>query len=741
MRFESIKNDFSGMARFESHKMLSVSIVVICSLIAAFLAEPILSMLLGERFGGGGFANIFSNFSLFNAYRVAFAFVGVLFVLIHFIVDIKVFYNAVFKYRYVIAVTAFFLLVIGQIHFSSIAMFDRHIQPGYGSEFVNPIFGWPRAVRSDEWMVQTPIQLAAQFGHDAFGRYNEIVRGTQTENMLFGMYLGIATFAFPFHIFFLFGAEYGVSAHWVGTLIMTFMVSFELMYIISDKNKLLAVVGACLITFSPFYQWWSFPGFLGPGIGAVVCVYYFIKSETRLRKLLFAIGSATFFSQFVVTLYPAWQVPAGYLFVGFLIWIVIENWEDVKKFGKYELLFIGFALALISLAVGTFIINSGGYITAISNTAFPGARQTYGGGAELGFILNRWANGGVFAPMTAFEGSFVGSNVSEFGGMFSLFPIPILYLSYKMIRTKNVDLLSLIIIIFTIVMGLYIMIGWPLWLANITLMSFSLQTRAMDVTLLAQVFLLVRALSYRHAQRDEQSILKTNQTKVKYILFTLVAGGFLAYVTLHFSVVAFEYSIHQIFYVPALIGITVTIYSIIDYSRTKLIFRTACLFMIILSTVTWMTIHPIMRGLDALYSKPLSYQISELATDTDEKWISLHSVQGSAFLIANGASTISSSNFYPNMELWSLLDPDGVYEEVYNRYAHVSVTLTTEATSFELLVQDHFALHLSYRDLAKIGVTFIHALDPLDDFETVSFTLLYDEGDSRIYRVHNIQNY
>jgi len=735
MKLSSVRNDFSGMARFENHKWLSAIVVVICSLIAAFLAEPMLSIIFG---GGDGITAFFSNYSLLNAYRMAFVFVGALFVLIHFIVDITIFYNAVFKYRYVIAVTTFFLLVIGQIHFSSITMFDQYIQPGYGSEFVYPIFGWPNSIRSDEWMFKTPVQLAAQFGHDAFGRYNEIVRGTQTVNMLFGMNLGIATFAFPFHIFFLFGAEYGVSAHWVGMLIMTFMVSFELTYIISGKNKLLAVVGACLIAFSPFYQWWSLPRFFGPGIGAVVCVYYFIKSETRLRKLLFAVGIATFFSQFVAMLYPPWLVTSGYLFLGLIIWMVVENWEDVKKFGKYELLFIGLALALITLTIGTFIIGLGEYITAILNTVYPGARQTFGGGIEPGFILNRWVNAGAFAPLSAFSGAFVDTNVSDFGGMFALFPIPILYLSYKMIRTRTIDLLSLIIIIFTIVMGLYIMVGWPTWLANITLMSFSSQMRVMDIVLLAQVLLLIRALSYHQIQRDAQRHPKTNWLNPKSVVCTLIAVGLLVYIQIHYNGAIFPYILHPVFYAPTLIVIAITIYSIFNYSRTKLIFRTACILMIILSTIAWMRIHPIMRGLDALYSKPLSYQISELATDTDEKWISLHSLQASAFLIANGASTISSSNFYPNMELWRELDPNDIYEGVYNRYAHVSVKLTTEATSFELLFYDHFLLHLSYRDLARIGVTFIHTQDPLDDFETVGFRLLYDEGGSRIYRVHNI---
>ena len=38
-----------------------------------------------------------------------------------------------------------------------------------------------------------------------------------------------------------------------------------------------------------------------------------------------------------------------------------------------------------------------------------------------------------------------------------------------------------------------------------------------------------------------------------------------------------------------------------------------------------------------------------------------------------GAKTVNSVNVYPDLDKWHVIDPNGQYEEVYNRYAHILV--------------------------------------------------------------------
>ena len=75
--------------------------------------------------------------------------------------------------------------------------------------------------------------------------------------------------------------------------------------------------------------------------------------------------------------------------------------------------------------------------------------------------------------------------------------------------------------------------------------------------------------------------------------------------------------------------------------------------------------------------------------------------------IMAGAPTINSTNVYPNLERWRLLDKDGRHEKAYNRYAHITVDLTDEETRFELLNPDQFQLMLNYENLRTLDVKYV----------------------------------
>jgi len=733
MRFDSIRNDLTKLWRIKKHKALSIVIIVLISIVAGLAAETLLSIFLGGRRAGADFTYIIENFSLLSVYRAFFVFFGLSFILMHFIVNIKVLYELLFKYRYVVAVVLFLLLVIGRFHFSSVSMFDFHIQPGYGSELSMPIFGTPNAIRSDEWAVTSPVILSAQHGPEPFGRYNFIARGVATENMPHGMTFNLATLAFPLSIFYLFGVEYGFSARWVGVLILTFMVTLEFIYIVSGKKRLFAVAGACLVTFSPFVQWWSYVQFIPAGLGALVCFYYFLQENSKVKRILYSLGITIFFSMFIVNLYPAWQVPAGYLYLGMVIWIIVDNLDRVKQLRKLDWGILALTVVLIAGVVGTYLHESREYIYGISNTVFPGTRHFSGGGIAISDFANRMINSGVYAPV-ATERAFAFTNHSEFGGMYTLFPIPLLFAVFMMIKRKAADLLSIILIAYTIFIGTYVYFGLPAWLAHVTLLSFTISMRALDVLLFAQVFLFARALSWI----AEENELCKKANLISAVCAVVISIG-LTGIAVWFSRTTFTYPIGAVYFVITFIGIALLLYSIFTFIHSKKAYFVACIYLILISGFTWMNIHPIVIGLDVFYSKPLFSAVSELAVDKNEKWISLdHVFYGPSFLIVSGAPTINSTQFYPNLELWHALDPERRYEEVYNRYAHVSVELTAENTSFVLWHPDHMLLRLSYHDLATTGVRFIHTTDaeqPLRSNDIVTFELLYHEGGSRIYSV------
>jgi len=105
-------------------------------------------------------------------------------------------------------------------------------------------------------------------------------------------------------------------------------------------------------------------------------------------------------------------------------------------------------------------------------------------------------------------------------------------------------------------------------------------------------------------------------------------------------------------------------------------------------------------------------------------------------LVANGASVINSVNTYPNLELWSALDSDGSYSDVYNRYAYIDCAIGDE-TNFELIFPDHFAVTLTAEDVRATGATYWLSAKDLTVWNTddVSFEPVETSGPYTVYKI------
>ena len=81
------------------------------------------------------------------------------------------------------------------------------------------------------------------------------------------------------------------------------------------------------------------------------------------------------------------------------------------------------------------------------------------------------------------------------------------------------------------------------------------------------------------------------------------------------------------------------------------------------------------------------------------------------------------------------MDPEKVYERYWNRYSHFLVYLTEDETSVELLYEDTIILYLNYKDLERIGVSYIVTSVPQSGAAGVELEKIYYENRSYIYRV------
>ena len=74
----------------------------------------------------------------------------------------------------------------------------------------------------------------------------------------------------------------------------------------------------------------------------------------------------------------------------------------------------------------------------------------------------------------------------------------------------------------------------------------------------------------------------------------------------------------------------------------------------------------------------------------------------------NGGKTVNGTNFYPDKKKWEIIDPKGIYNEKYNRYAHInckiinekSKTLNTSAILSIILFNEVFICSVSNTNLS-----------------------------------------
>ncbi len=708
------------------------------SLIKVFLPAALLSVICGALYtgalGGRGFSGriFYSPDSLIRMllFFILFAFVGICAVF-----DRKKIFDFIFKNRWYFALGAFVLLVALNINFSSVAMYTRYVQPDCISDSTMPIFGYARDIRSDEWLVNVPFAFTSDF--EGFGEFNHLVRAAENYSIsVNGLKLGWSALSSPMSWgYYIFGAERGLSFFWSFILIMSFMSAYELSLIISKGSRRLALFGGAFIGLSQFSMWWSVCQQVAAAQMLIVCAYCFF-GEVRLgRKILYAAGAAFSAAVFITKLYPAWQVPLGYLLIGLIVWLVLARRREIARLSRCDLLIIITAFAFMVSVVLAYLLDSTEANKAVLETVYPGKRFDTGGGGALkaGTFLHT-----LMSPFRAV--AVEGTNTSESAMYFCLFPLPIIFSAYSFVRQlirkrqdkdAKIDIFNLAVLLPALFLTAYISTGFPEWLAKYSLLSYSTGDRAADFVGLACLYLLIRSL----ANAEERVSLAV------FAPAAVLCAAFWIYASSQ-KVAGYMPVLYCIFALLFALGIAYVAYC----KPPERISAPAITAAAVTAAVLGLCVHPVMHGADALTEKPLSHAVrAEAQSSPEAKWIGYGESLVGQFLIANGAPAVNSVNYIPNLEFWHRFDPSGEAEHAYNRYAHIKILFTDAETQIELLRADCVQLTLNFGDIEKTGAEYAVSVNGEIDFGqgaqellskyNIEFKLIYSYNNSVIYKI------
>lgn len=631
----------------------------------------------------------------------------------------------IYKYRFIIAIVLIILGVLFKIHGSSISHWNYYIN--IDKEDTSLIFGKTRGIRSDEWAVTTPLIFSQSF--NGFKYFSNILRGgTITDAFtIYGLpVLSIFEIFRPFHFGYIFlGLARGLSFFWIARFIALFLVTFEFFMIFTNKNKRLSVIGSFMISLSPIVEWWFATNGTAElfifGQLALILLYKYLNTENFKYRLLYLVLMVICAGGYVLILYPAFQIPMFYVFLVLAIYIVIDNWKNVK-ITKKDIISIIVALILFVLLIASIVYTSRDTISALLNTVYPGNRISEGGGTfrkYISYIDN------IFLP---YKEEGMETHPAKEAVMFGLFPMGIIIAIIAMIRNKKLDLPTMLLFIPYVVIGLFCMFNIP-YLPQLTLLSYSSVNRAVMAIGYIDVLILLRALSI--TEKSEKiwiSLIISFITSLilvfickklnpNYVGKILASGLFVMCLYLFFFAMQYNTKYGKYLFT---FGIIVTM------------------------LVAGFTVNPISIGFDVIENSPILQAAREINEKDGGIWLAENlEFPCQNYLTMSGCSVINATNIYPNMDLWEMLDTNKNYEEVYNRYAHVVMVLVQSEDEiidkFELVSTDSIKVYITPNDLKEMNIKYIFTVGVMENFndENQEFELIYNDAHNyHIYKIN-----
>ena len=643
------------------------------------------------------------------------------FVLCHVFIDIKKLYDFIYKKRYLLGIIALLILVIGKYNGSSIMLWNNYIQPEYHVKN-SVILGTPRGIRSDEWLVSTPLNLTQESRYIDNATYNDILGAHENLVTLYPNLPSrdISILSTPNNLGYLFlDAERAYSLSWYLPYFILFFATFEMFMILTKGHKLYSLTGSILITLSPVVQWWQSANIIAYGSLAIVLFYYLINADNWKKKLLLSLIFGYTGYLYIMCMYPAWQVPYAYVYLILLIWIIRDSKDKIHF---RDLLYLFPIFIVIAIPILIIFKQNTEVLNIINSTVYPGARMSTGGGewrTLFTYVLD------IFYPYKRHL-----TNPCEFSQYLSLFPIPIIYSIYLMIKNKKGDLFLILSDIVLICLTIWVVFPLPEIISKLTLIYMSTEVRAQVAIGYLSVIEIIYILNYYESKKKDSLLIKKNIPK-------LVLAFIIICLTVKVSNIVIELNF------PGFVGILTNAVSILVFVPIMFLFIhnnkktnfVLSLMFIGVSFIAGFLVSPINKGLDIFYEKPLAKEVNKLVSqNNDAVFMSVDdSIITANYLAVNGAKTINTTNYIPNLELYHKLDPESRYDEVYNRYEHIAVKLVDTQTKFNLIQPDCIEIELNKKDICKIGVDYLVYNGEVNNYLN-EYEKIYDEYNTSIYK-------
>jgi hypothetical protein len=528
------------------------------------------------------------------------------------------------------------------------------------------VWGHEQSIRSDEWLVITPMAIA-QYTHEPRFPVVNRNRGPDGHNMLVTGMAGLpvahlSALAKPATWgFFVFDLKRALAWYWWFPVMGCFVALAHLLHALAPGHWRQSFLFALLFVATPYAVAWSFwPAYtvFFPCV-ALLCVLRILQRRRTWALLPLGIVAGLAVAGFVFILYPPWQVTVGYVFIALLVGVALRD-RLYRAIGLDTVLALLLAVLVAALLVGSWWLSAREAIGAMMHTVYPGQRSEVGGNMAWQFLFAGYTN---LTTLQYAENRPI--NQSEIAS-FQYYFLPLAALFLYSARQRALTALELALAVMIGFILLYMLVGIGHRLSTLSLWSFVTAKRA-DLSLGLACLILTHLL----LSQPRASVAVSESGRFMATLIALVWAGLV-----YSGVRAFDGPQMSGAGMPIILGVTFIAaacsYSLIT-RQTKL-FLGLSLGLTLAMTATF----------NPLYIAP--QHLKNSLTQPGVPVLTLGSQIPAMFLAASGQPVINGIFYYPQLSLWARLDPEGRHAQLYNRYQHLMFFIQPGIEALQILV-------------------------------------------------------
>lgn len=574
--------------------------------------------------------------------------------------------------------------------------------------------GTPRGIRSDEWLVQSSWVLSQV--RQGFPVVNGSFAGGMDATIQNDLPSWDWSSAFRPHVlgFLVLPIDQGMAVRWWLPLLGALVAAFVLAVTLMPRRPVTAAALAVAVCLSPMVQWWFLPTTIWPVAWAftgLTAVLWAFRSTRRLPSVLAAAATGYLTVCTAMSIYVPYIVPAAVVLVVVALGLLVQELRTPGRRARRtwsRLLPLGAAAVAAVVVLLAWVVTRRDTIEAVLGTVYPGQRLEATGATTVESLLALFS--GPFQRSLQYEavqGLSVNQSEAAAPLMVAVFLVPaLLWLVVDGLRRRRVDWPVLAVLAVLLVLFTFLLVpGWDA-LAHLVLLDRSTGARlrlAFDLLTVVGVALLASRLD-EHRSRVPWSV-------APYGAVLVVASAALVYVALRTQQSDVLGVSHAWRVVVPLLAVGVVLLA-------RRWVAPGAVLVLLASIVVGAGVNPLYRGVfDLATQTEAGRTVRDLVVeDPSARWVGVGGYVPTAMLLETGARSYNGVQTYPPEETWDEIDPEGEYEDAWNRLANVNWVDGDGDPAVSVPVRDQIRVSFDgCSDFAQDNVEYVLSDAPLVD--------------------------